>query len=61
MADENTVFRKQRDPVTLADIQIGDMVRIEGATSAAGFTATMVNVMPANGNGPTMRRNPPPQ
>lgn len=61
MADENTVFRKQRDPVTLADIQIGDMVRVEGASNDAGFTATMVNVMPAGGAGPTMRRNPPPQ
>jgi hypothetical protein len=62
MADENTVFRKQRDPVTLADIQVGDMVRVEGASSDAGFTATTVNVMPAQGNGPAMRRNaPPPQ
>ena len=25
VADENTTFRKRRDPITLADIQVGDM------------------------------------
>ena len=60
MADENTAFRKQRDPVTLADIQVGDMVRVEGASSDAGFAATTVDVMPAPGNGPAPRRNAPP-
>ena len=30
MADENTTFRKRREPVTLADVQVGDMVRGEG-------------------------------
>jgi preprotein translocase subunit YajC len=61
MADENTVFRKQRDPVTLADIQVGDTVRVEGATGTAGFTATTVNVMPAPGSGANEPRNRPQQ
>jgi len=59
LADENTVFRKQRDPVTLADIQVGDIVRVEGASSAAGFTATTVNVMPVQGNDAGPPRNRP--
>ena len=34
VADENTTFRKRRDPVTLADIQVGDNVaRGRGAQS----------------------------
>ena len=45
VADENTTFRKRRDPVTLADIQVGDNVRAEGALKAGIFTATAVNVM----------------
>ena len=31
VADENTEFRKRRDPITLADIQVGDTVRADGA------------------------------
>lgn len=61
MADENTVFRKQRDPVTLADIQVGDTIRVEGATNNGAFTATTVNVMPAPGNGGPPRNRPRPQ
>jgi hypothetical protein len=45
VADENTTFRKRRDPVTLADIQIGDTVRAEGVLKNGVFTATTVNVM----------------
>jgi hypothetical protein len=45
VADENTVFRKRREPVTLADIQVGDMIRAEGAIKDGAFTATTVNVM----------------
>lgn len=59
-ADENTSFRKRRDPVTLADIQVGDTVRVDGALKDGVFTATAVNVMgamgreglPGQGNGP---------
>jgi hypothetical protein len=44
VADENTTFRKRRDPVTLADIQLGDTVMIDGALKDGIFTATTVNV-----------------
>ena len=60
VADENTTFRKRRDPITLADIQVGDMVRVEGAVKNGSFLATSVAVM-----GPPPQRNegaaPPPQ
>ena len=45
VADENTTFRKHRDPITLADIKIGDMVRVEGAVKDGSFVATTVGVM----------------
>ncbi|KAA6455695.1 hypothetical protein DYQ86_27135 [Acidobacteria bacterium AB60] len=45
VADENTAFRKQREPITLADVQTGDNVRVEGATKEGQFVATSVNVM----------------
>lgn len=45
VADENTTFRKRRDPVTLADVQVGDMVRVEGAVKNGVFVATTVGVM----------------
>ena len=44
-ADENTVFRRRREPITLADIEVGDMVRAEGTLKDGGFTATSVSVM----------------
>ena len=60
VADENTTFRKRRDPITLGDIQVGDMVRAEGAVKNGAFLATTVAVM-----GAPPRRNgsaaPPPQ
>ncbi len=55
VADENTTFRKRRDPITLADIKIGDMVRVEGAVKDGSFIATTVAVMgapPEGGRGP---------
>jgi len=53
VADENTTFRKRRDPVTLADVQVGDMVRVEGAVKDGAFVATSVAVMgPPPENGP---------
>jgi hypothetical protein len=42
VADENTTFRKRREPITLADIQVGDMVRVEGALKGGTFTASAV-------------------
>jgi hypothetical protein len=62
VADENTTFRKRRDPITLADIQVGDMVRAEGAVKNGAFLATTVAVM---GQPPPRGDNaapaPPPQ
>jgi Domain of unknown function (DUF5666) len=45
VADENTTFRKRRDPITLADIQVGDMLRAEGGVKDGVFLATSVAVM----------------
>jgi preprotein translocase subunit YajC len=45
VADENTTFRKRRDPITLADIQPGDMVRVEGSVKNGEFLATTVVAM----------------
>jgi uncharacterized protein DUF5666 len=45
VADENTTFRKFRDPITLSDISPGDMLRAEGAIKDGIFTATTVDVM----------------
>ena len=54
VADENTTFRKRRDPITLADIQVGDTVRAEGAIKEGLFLATSVNAMsPPQGGPPT--------
>lgn len=64
VADENTTFRKRREPITLADIQVGDMVRVEGAVKGSDFVATAVNAMGMPpGGGPNVPRNgaPPPQ
>jgi preprotein translocase subunit YajC len=62
VADENTSFRRRREPVTLADIQVGANVRVEGAVKEGVFVASTVNVMgpPVNG-GPARREGPPPQ
>jgi hypothetical protein len=45
VADENTEFRKRRDPITLADIQVGDVVRVEGAVKDGAFVAASVTAM----------------
>lgn len=42
VADENTTFRRRRDPITLADIEVGDNVRVDGAVKDGVFTATSV-------------------
>jgi hypothetical protein len=63
VADENTTFRKRRDPVTLADIQVGDTVRVEGTGKNGVFAATTVSVggMMGSGEAPGGPRNTPPQ
>lgn len=45
VVNENTDFRERRNPITLADIKTGDMVRVQGAVSDGTFTASSVNVM----------------
>ncbi len=63
VADENTTFRRRRDPITLADIQVGDTVRADGAVNNGVFTATAVSMgggmggPPPNGpsSGPPVR------
>jgi hypothetical protein len=47
--DENTSFRKRRDSITLADIQVGDRLTAQGALKDGVFTATTVNVGRAQG------------
>jgi hypothetical protein len=61
VADENTTFRKGRDPITLADVQVGDMVRVDGAPKDGSFAATavMVRGMPPGGT-PSVPRSPAP-
>jgi hypothetical protein len=62
VADENTAFRKRRDPITLADIQVGDSIRVEGAVKGGTFLATAVNAMgpPPGGPSGAPRSGPPP-
>jgi hypothetical protein len=61
LADENTTFRKRRDPITLADIQVGDTVRVEGAVKDGAFSATTVASMgaPSDGNATLPQTRPP--
>jgi preprotein translocase subunit YajC len=62
VADENTAFRKRRDPITLADLQVGDTVRVEGGVKDGAFLATTVNAMGApQGGNTTVPRDTPPQ
>ena len=61
VADENTTFRKRRDPITLADIQPGDTIRVEGAIKGSDFVATAVSAMGAPAGNPTVPRGAAPQ
>ena len=64
VADENTTFRKRRDPITLGDIQVGDAIRVEGALKDGTFLATTVNAMgqpPVGGPPPVGGVGAPPQ
>ena len=62
VADENTSFRRRREPVTLADIQVGANVRVDGAVKDGSFVASTVNLMgPQARGGPEPREGPPPQ
>jgi hypothetical protein len=45
LLDDNTSLRKRRDPVTLADVTVGDLLRVEGHAAEAGFQATTIELM----------------
>jgi hypothetical protein len=49
--DENTSFKKRDDSITLADIQVGDMLRATGALKGSNFLAATVNVGRMGGPG----------
>jgi hypothetical protein len=61
VADENTTFRKRREPIALADVQVGDNLRVEGAVKDGVFMAATVAVagMPPGGM-PSLPRDAPP-
>ncbi len=62
VADENTTFRRRREPITLGDIQVGDNVRVEGTVKGGQFVAAAVSAMaPMAVGGPERRPGPPPQ
>ena len=62
VADENTSFHKRREPVTLADVEVGANVRVDGALKEGVFVASTVTLMGPPGNGgPARREGPPPQ
>lgn len=62
VADEDTTFRKRREPITLADVLAGDMVRVEGSVKEGAFVATTIVVMgPPQPGTPTVPRANPPQ
>ncbi len=60
VVDENTAFRRQRDPLTLADIQVGDNIGVLGAVNNGVFTATAVNVGGGMGGHPSNHPSGPP-
>jgi preprotein translocase subunit YajC len=61
--DENTSFRKRREPVTLADVEVGSNVRVEGSVKQGVFIASAVNVMgmPQARGGPVKPEGPAPR
>lgn len=62
VADENTTFRNGRDPITLADLQVGEAVRVDGAVKDGQFVATTVRAVMVHAmGGPAPRQGPPPQ
>ncbi len=52
VVNESTDFRERRNPVTLADVKVGDMVRVNGSVDKGTFTAVSVMVMRMPGGGP---------
>ena len=62
-ADENTTFRHRRNPITLAEVHTGDLVRVEGAIHDGVFLASTVTDIgpPQETRMPRAPRNAPPQ
>jgi Domain of unknown function (DUF5666) len=67
IVDENTSFKKRNDSITLADIKVGDRVRVTGEVKNGTFTATALTLMeprpdgergPREGMGPGMGAPP---
>lgn len=56
VADENTEFRERREPITLADVHVGDMVRVEGALKDGAFVASTVAVLRMQRGGMIIQR-----
>jgi hypothetical protein len=46
VSNKDTVFQRGLDPVTLADIQVGDMLLINGSVTEGTFVATKVTAVP---------------
>ena len=44
IVDENTSFKKRRDSITLADVKVGDRVRVDGAIKNGAFVASTLSV-----------------
>ncbi len=59
VADENTTFRRRREPITLADIQVGDTISAEGAVKDGAFTAAVLSVGGMGGPPPNGSSGPP--
>lgn len=60
VADENTSFRERNNPITLADIHVDDVVRVEGTVKDGIFTAIAVNMMRIPAEATRVQRNTPP-
>jgi hypothetical protein len=61
VVDEDTAFRRHREPITLGDIRVGDQLRAEGALKDGVFRAAAVTVMEqraAGGPGAASREPP---
>lgn len=44
IVDENTSFKKRHDSITLADVKVGDRVRVDGAVKGGTFVASTLSV-----------------
>lgn len=51
VVDENTSFKKRRDSITLADIKVGDQVRVQGGVRSGTFFASTLNVFEPRSGG----------